>query len=369
MKFSVVQVIDTLEAGGAERVAVNIANWLAQNGHRSYLCVTRRGGPLETEIDSRVQVIRLNRRGRFDGKAVIRFARFIFREKIDIIHAHSTSLFLAIIAVKIALRGKLIWHDHYGAFGVNARSVLLYRCAIQFARAVIVVNHELEKWARNELEVSPHRIHYMQNFFVQPPMPSLNMFLPGEIGKRVLLVGNLRPQKDHPNFLKSIKLVLQEEPEAQFFIVGGYNDKNYFAALQSMANELEITNNVHWLGQRNDVRDLLRHFEIGVLSSASEGFPLTLLEYGDAGLAVVATNTGQCAEILDGGQAGILVPPGDAPELAAGILRLLRDRSLRGKLGDRLKQFVDENYHIDVVIPRLVRIYSEILCQDSTVRQ
>jgi glycosyltransferase involved in cell wall biosynthesis len=116
-----------------------------------------------------------------------------------------------------------------------------------------------------------------------------------------------------------------------------------------------------FLGSRPDVPALLRGCDVGVLASASEGFPLSLLEYGQAGLAAVATRVGQCAEVLDGGAAGILVPPGDAAALAVALLALLRDAGRRQVLGERLARRVRELWSAAAVIGRLEGVYHSVL--------
>src|SRR5438876_11120160 len=78
--------------------------------------------------------------------------------------------------------------------------------------------------------------------------------------------------------------------------------------------------------------------DVGVLSSRSEGMPLALLEYGMNGLPSVATRVGQCAEMLDDGRAGLLVPPAAPEPLAKAILALLQSPEQRAELGGRFRQ-------------------------------
>ena len=101
----------------------------------------------------------------------------------------------------------------------------------------------------------------------------------------------------------------------------------------------------------------------GCLPRRSEGFPLALLEYGRAGLPVVATRVGQCREILDDGRAGLLVPPGDPTTLASAVLRLIRDPALRSSLGTNLRCRVEQEYSEQIVIARLAGIYDNILSE------
>ncbi len=124
---------------------------------------------------------------------------------------------------------------------------------------------------------------------------------------------------------------------------------------------LAFDKNITWLGLRTDVSSLLRKSQIGVLSSLSEGFPVTLLEYGCAKLGVVSTAVGQCAEMLDHGKAGFLVPPGDAVALADALIKLLTDISTREYLGRCLFEHVSDNYSQDFVLDRLFNVYAKLI--------
>ncbi|GAL61464.1 glycosyltransferase [Algibacter lectus] len=91
--MKVLQLIDSLEAGGAERVAVNYANGLVHMIDASYLCTTRAEGLLKGELNKDVGYLFLNKKKTIDVKAIKRLHQFIKNEDIDIIHAHGSSFF------------------------------------------------------------------------------------------------------------------------------------------------------------------------------------------------------------------------------------------------------------------------------------
>ena len=110
----ILQIIDSLEAGGAERMAVNYANALAEKIDFSGLVSTRKEGALLDQINSNVSYMCLNKKGTFDLKALFVLRKFVVENKIEIIHAHSTSFFIAFLLKLLYPSLKLIWHDHYG---------------------------------------------------------------------------------------------------------------------------------------------------------------------------------------------------------------------------------------------------------------
>src|SRR5271163_3758248 len=94
-RIGVMNIIDTLVAAGAERVAVNIVNHLPRDKYVPYLCTTRADGPLDALVAADVGRLRLERASRFDFSAVMRLRRFIESNDIRIVHAHSSALFIA----------------------------------------------------------------------------------------------------------------------------------------------------------------------------------------------------------------------------------------------------------------------------------
>ena len=108
------QITDSLAAGGLERVAVNLANALPQECYVSHLCATRCAGSLEANVESHVKKLFLQRHGRIDLPALIRFIRYIREHEIKLLHAHGTSLFVAALAKQFLKGVRLVWHDHFG---------------------------------------------------------------------------------------------------------------------------------------------------------------------------------------------------------------------------------------------------------------
>ena len=137
--------------------------------------------------------------------------------------------------------------------------------------------------------------------------------------------------------------------------------------LESLTNDLALCEAVRFLGVRSDVASIMKGCDIGVLASATEGLPLTLLEYGMAGLPVVTTRVGQCEEVLNGGRLGLLVPPSAPDELAQAILSLLASPARRAELGNRFQQHVQENYSRDQVLQQIGEVYATVLASRTNV--
>jgi glycosyltransferase involved in cell wall biosynthesis len=358
----VLHLVDTLDPGGAERVAVNLVNHLSRDHFRPFLGTTRREGPLASEVRADVGRLALNRTRTLDPGALRRLLDFVRENEIAILHAHASALFFAQLAAMMSPHLKVVWHDHFGRYLHEQRPVWLWGSPARRAAAVIAVNEDLERWSVERLGVDPGRAVYLPNFVPETPEAASVPDLPGEPGRRVVCVANLRVQKDHPNLLRAFERVLRDEPGAQLLLAGAEVEADHAARVRGEA--APFGSRVAFLGSRSDVPALLRGCDVGVLASASEGFPLSLLEYGRAGLPAIATRVGQCAEILDDGEAGVLVPPGDPDSLAWEILALLRDSARRAVLGQRLEWRVRERYSAAAVMERLEAVYYRALTSE-----
>ena len=203
----VLQLIDTLEAGGAERVAVNLANALSNEIESSFLCATRKEGLLKEAISTEVQYLFLNKTKTIDLKAIKCLSTFVRKNKIDTIHAHSSSFFLATIIKFLNPKILVVWHDHYGntEFIEKRKYKALRFCSKYFAH-IFSVNKVLEVWAKQNLRNK--NVSYLPNFATLNKTKALTT-LKGVSDKRIVCLANFRPQKDHVTLIEAFKEVLK----------------------------------------------------------------------------------------------------------------------------------------------------------------
>jgi glycosyltransferase involved in cell wall biosynthesis len=290
----------------------------------------------------------------------------VHTNQIQLLHAHSSSLFIAAIVSRFPPpKGKphpsVIWHDHFGRHMVEDRPAWLYRLAAKHVSGVIAVNQPLAEWSQRKLHIPANRVWYIPNFVCEVRSNGAISGLPGKAGQRIVCVANLRSEKDHLTLLRAMALVIRQVPTAHLLLAGATIDRSYVDLLHNEISRNGLSQNVSLLGQRQDVEAMLRACDIGVLSSASEGLPLALMEYGMAGLPVVATRVGQCAEVLDQGRVGILVPPGAPEQLAEALLDLLYSPSRRAALGQKFQRHVKDHFSPEPVIMQICQVYDTVL--------
>ncbi|UJH92492.1 glycosyltransferase [Antarcticibacterium sp. 1MA-6-2] len=350
----VLQLIDSLRPGGAEKMAVNIANALLPHIDGSYLCCTRQEGLLKEQLKPEVEYLFLNKKSSLDLSAFLRLRKFIFRNKITIVHAHSTSFFLASIIKKSGLKFNLIWHDHYGESEfLEKREYKLLKFFSGSFTGIISVNSDLKNWAQKNLNCK--NVVEIRNF-ISEPTPSLDqktLIKDPEKSFKIICVANLRPQKDHFNLLSAFEM-LDPTMSVSLHLIGENPGTLYSVAFLEAISKSPVKQKIFYYGTQTEIIYLLKQADLGILASKSEGLPLALLEYGMAGLPVVCTRVGKCAELI--GSAGKIVERENPSALYNGILFYLRNRDKMKLDAERFK-FQTEKFSEKEVLKNLLQCY------------
>jgi len=356
--MKILQLIDTLDAGGAERMAVNVANAVNEEGITSYVCATRRGGPLENELSSQVSFLMLGKKRKLDLGAFYRFFKWLKKEQITIIHAHSTSLMLAVLA-KINNRNiKVVWHDHYGmSDALEKRNSKFLKVLARYIDVTIAVNEKLAIWSREVLHIK--HTYFLQNFASLSEGTLKVTKLKGEAGKRVVCLANLRPQKNHLALIEAFSKTQNRFSEWTLHLVGKSFGDDYYNEIITAIETHNLSDKVFLYGSRNDVNNILAQSTIGILASVSEGLPVSLLEYGNIGLPVITTNVGQCAEVV--GEHGIIVEPKIDSMKDAMIALFLCEPEERRLMASHFRESVVKNYSEKAFVNKIMPIYIDLI--------
>lgn len=357
--MKILQLIDTLDAGGAERMAVNLANELKILYGHSYLCTTRREGLLKESIDTGVKYLYLNKKKTIDLGAISRLVNFIKTEQIQIIHAHSSSYFMACL-VKLRLpKIKVVWHDHYGnSEFLQHRPKNVVRLASHMFSQIISVNSKLKNWALRELNCP--KVIVLPNF-ISKNQNKQETVLKGEGNLNLVCLANLRPQKNHLLLINVFNSIIKEFPKASLHLVGkDFNDKHSLSIRNLIAN-LQLEKNIFLYGERKDVGFILSQAEIGVLGSKSEGLPLCVLEYGFAKLPVVCTDVGDVSTVITNNENGLLVPSENDVMFFEALKNLIINSNERTRLGTALFTKVEKEYSFSKIRKEINEIYNRLL--------
>jgi glycosyltransferase involved in cell wall biosynthesis len=351
----ILQLIDSLDSGGSERMAINYANMLSES-HTSFICTTRAEGLLKHSLNNKVRYLYLNKKHSYDLKAVRELYDYIKNNDIEVIHAHSTSFFLATIIKILNRKIKLIWHDHYGKseFLKDRKFKVLKLCSSRFD-FVISVNETLKNWAENSLNCK--NVTFLNNFVTRAKDEPKQTELKGDAGKRIVCLANLRSQKNHLLLLDAFKAVQDFNNDWTLHLVGKDQKDDYACQVRERIGALNLGNKVFIYGNKSDIYNILSQCDIGVLSSSSEGLPLALLEYGLAKLPVVATNVGDCKKVVFSKNEGLLVEVGQTEQFTKALLNYMKDEKIRKLAGENLFDRVSKSFSAKSAINQLIEIY------------
>ena len=191
----------------------------------------------------------------------------------------------------------------------------------------------------------------------QEPCCTLREDFGMEPGAQIVgVVARLEPEKGHPTLLEAWPLVLRSCPEAYLLIVG---EGSRHDALEAQVRELRIAHRVVFTGRRDDIPAVTAALDVAVLPSYREAQGLTILEAMALSRPVVASNVGGIPEMIEDGRTGLLVPPHDAPALAAAIVRLLRDHPLADLLARAGHDLVHDRFCIQLMVDAVERVYDD----------
>ena len=335
----IIQLIDSLDAGGAEKMAVNYANSLATEIAFSGLVATRREGVLRSQINADVSYRYLNKKKSIDFKAIFKLRNFCKDNRVNFIHAHGTSFFIAVLVKLVMPSLKIIWHDHNGNRDTQSKfsNKVLWFSAI-FFQGVIVVNQRLKYWMINELRSK--NVIYLPNYTVVDAAQITNTELNGAAGKRILHLANLRNPKNHSLLIAVADKVQMSHPEWTFHMVGKDAEDSYSKGLKAAIKDMELGKTVYIYGQKNDIGNIISQSDICVLCSTYEGLPVALLEYGIYGKPVVVTDVGEMPLIVKNGENGFVVPSDNVEEFCTALTHLMDSTELRNRLGTALEQTI-----------------------------
>ena len=357
-------VVTLAETGGAQTYVASLLPALveeyevvvAAHGPGPLLEAARRAGARFVELEHLRRPLSPWR----DLRGLLELVVLLRRERPDILHANSSKAgVLGRLAAALAGVPIRIFTVHGWAFSAHSGiAAALYKGAERVLRPLTTITicvAESERVAGISARVcDPERTIVIRNgVAADAELPTRS----DGAEPRVVAVGRLQRPKDPLTLVRALGRI---RTGFSAVVVG---DGPGRPALEAEIHRLGLERAVVLLGDRSDVADLLGRADVFVLSSTSEGLPISILEAMAAALPVVASSVGGVAEAVDDGQTGLLVPPRDPVRLAAALERLLDDPALRRRLGANGRERIREHFgleafqraHVDVYRRELVR--------------
>jgi glycosyltransferase involved in cell wall biosynthesis len=300
---------------------------------------------------------------------------WIFRQRgVDVVHTHNPP---PLVYAGIAARsmGAALVHTKHGVNHDLGRRIWLRKMAGQLVHGLVAVSEDTADHAIRQGEADGGCVQVISNGVdtdLYRPRAEARRALRSELGLSdetwvVGSIGRLVPEKNYASLLRAVAPLIRDG-HVRLVLVGDGPEKE---SLRLLCRQLRIEDGVMMLGIRQDGHLLLSAMDAFALSSRTEGLPLALLEAMASELPVVATRVGGIPALLEGTDAGFLVPPGDEDALRAEIDRLRRDPEGARQVGKRARRLVVRQYGLDVVVEKTNAMYATALqiARSSMVRR
>ncbi|RLB03697.1 MAG: hypothetical protein DRG83_06440 [Deltaproteobacteria bacterium] len=357
--MTILQLTDSLQIGGAERVLIDLAT-----GLRSYNIHTIVGsidnGPLVSELRRKgIKVIILNKRSSRDFRFLWELCKVIRDNRVNLIHSHfSISHIYGWLASKIFHVPQIATIHGF----ISNSETRVFPFILKHTNQTITVADDLKKKLSASFSIGNIRTIYNGVETKEDQLIDRQQ-AKNRLGLRskdlvVGSVGTLRKVKAYEFLIEAIAKVKRMFPQVKLLLVG---DGPQRPLLQKKAQELQLENTVIFLGYRKDIPQILSSLDVYVCSSLREGTSIAILEAMAASKPVVATNVGGNPEVVENGKTGLLVPPRNPQKIAEAIVSLLNDEDRRIRMGEAGLRRVKERFSISKMLREYEEVYHEVL--------
>ncbi len=364
----IVHVLHSLGVGGTENGVVNLINSLQGEFRHTVITMTGRG-PLEKRLPADTPVHCLGKRPGLDLKTFGGLTLLLRRLRPQIVHSRNWGALDAVPAARLA-GVPVVIHGEHGREatdpeGLNSRQKRIRRILAPFVDRFVTVSRDLRQWLVEAVGVQPGKVVTICNGVDTTRFTDDGR----EAGRRKLglpadsvvigTVGRLDPVKNHIALLEAFSRLRDGSTSLALVIIG---EGPCRSALQAEIRRLDLTNQVHLLGERSDVPVLLKGFDIFVLPSIAEGMSNTILEAMATGLPVVATRVGGNPELVEDWVTGRLVPERDPIAISEALSDYLTDPVRRALDGKASRQRAIEHFSLE----RMMGSYRDLYLSQAT---
>jgi glycosyltransferase involved in cell wall biosynthesis len=355
---AVVEVIWGPQVGGSETLAFNLARaWKAAGVPVRICCLWEKHGPLVAQFEAAgiaYDMLDIGHKPLYQRWWGV--ARYFWRIRPRAVHAHHFGVLLTVLPAALAAGcGNVVYTEH-SSYLLSRRpwSRRAVPILARFVRKVTCVSSTLVEFFKRDLGVPAHKLVAVYNGV------DTERFSPAPRNARqaerlsIGAVGRLVEEKDYDNLLRALALLRDRGLAFDARIVG---EGPLYGRLHTLSQSLGLDGRVTFCGRRSDVPQLLREFDVYVLSSRHEGMPLAVLEAMATGLPIVSTAAGAVTEVITDGRNGLVVPTGDSAALADALARVAAEPALAASLAEAALADVRRLYSIQGTMARYSNLF------------
>jgi len=374
------QVLHSLDIGGAEVLAAGMARELSDRYRFVFACLDDEVGVLGKEFEERGVPMRIfDRQPGVDWKCSFRLAAFFREHKVQIVHAHQYTPFFQSMLARLAYRRPPIVFTEHGRHFPDSRSskrVAVNRALLRSDDRLIGVGESVRRALVDNEGLPEKRTETIYNGVPLKNFQAVNG--DGQVRRTaqrelsiddaefaIVQVARLNSLKDHATAIRTLKRLRDDQVPAKLILVGDGEER---AALEQLVADQTVENDVVFLGARSDIPRLLASADAFLLSSISEGIPLTLIEAMGAGVPIVSTDVGGIPEVIEHGVSGLLASAGDTETLATHLKSLWQNPEQRSQLAENGCKRAVERFSLEQMHRQYVDVYEQVLGRTTPSR-
>jgi len=369
--IKIVFVIDTIESptAGTEKQLLLLIKQLDRSKFKPYLCVLRVSEWLRQNIhECELVDIGVPSFANLSSYLnILKFSDFMKKHKIDIVQTHFVEgNKVGIMAAKLASVKAIVSTRRNQGYWHNKIEIMMLGALNSRVTRFLANSENTRQWAIKTEGINPESIEVIHNALEidcyckmiedQRIAFKVNFDFPAD-ASIIGIVANLRPVKAIEVFIRAAKIVSERCPQARFMVVGEGPERE---CLEQLCVELGIAPFIRFLGKRLDIPEILGCMDVGVLSSSSESFSNSIVEYMAAGLPVVCTDVGGAREAVEDGKNGYLVASGDYMAMADRISAILASGNME-LLGQNSRNMAENLFSLPVIMRRYEQFYERLV--------
>jgi len=363
----ILHVIDTTGPGGAETVFIELLSRLQSDRYES-IVVIRGTGWVYDELSHRgFEPYIVDAKGSFNFRYLLELMKIVRKEKIDLIQAHllGSGVYCSIVSLLTRVPVVVTLHGLVDVDGerflsakffiinkFSNRLVLVSKDLLSHLRGIVALNDEAISVIYNGADLKSYALEKHQKLKVELGLNSADVL----IGS----VGNVRPAKAYDILLRAAALLAQREPRVKFLVVGD-TENNLFQEISALRSELSLDETVFFLGFRQNIPEFLAGIDIFLLSSISEGCPVSVAEAMASHVPMVVTDCGGVSEMVEDGSSALMCEPGSPEAILGSLERLLNDHVLREKLAKNGWEVSKLKFSMNAMLNSYRSIYEGLL--------
>jgi glycosyltransferase involved in cell wall biosynthesis len=352
--MKIAHVVDSMEVGGAETIVSQMCRLQREQGHDPCVYAVAALGALGERMREEGFAAKPNV-GRRLPDATRSFFRVFKETRFDVVHLHNpTPAIYAAVAARMAGVPSVVSTRHsLVAPPRNAVAELKYAVAARFCDWIVGICDATANNLKSMHSVPARKIVRVYNGAV-PLKRAAKEQWPAKSGFTLLYVGRLAPVKNHSLLLNAFRAALSSLPGLRLWMVGDGSERQ---ALESLAAQLGIAAQVTFWGQQLDVTPFFSAADAFIMSSKSEGLPISLLQAFSLGLPAIVTDVGGMAEVVRLAKAGYAVPAADAAQMAAAILRLAGREAEREQFSMNAQAAFHARFTLEAMVDAYMELY------------